>query len=159
MIHTRGESMIHFRKGDATRPPERGDKIIVHCCNDIGAWGAGFVLALSKRWPWLSGKYKKWVTSAGLGDVQLVRVENDIYVANLVGQRGIGHDEDGLPPVRYEAIEAGMGTVVEYATVLKATVHMPRMGCGLAGGQWDQVEAAIKRALNNSDVEVFVYDF
>lgn len=151
--------MIHFRKGDATRPHDSGDKIIVHCCNDVGAWGAGFVMALSKRWPRLSKKYQAWVTGAGLGDVQLVRVEPDIYVANLIGQRGVGYVAGGNPPVRYEAIQRGMETVAEYAAVMKASIHMPRMGCGLAGGTWDRVEDAINKALNGSDISVFVYDF
>lgn len=45
--------MIQYIKGDATYPeritPE-SIKIIVHIVNDMGAWGAGFVLALNKRW-------------------------------------------------------------------------------------------------------------
>lgn len=41
---------IKYLKGDATQPLVSGNKIIVHVCNDIGAWGKGFVLAISKRW-------------------------------------------------------------------------------------------------------------
>ena len=41
---------IQYRTGDATRPEGDGPKIIAHICNDVGAWGKGFVLALSKRW-------------------------------------------------------------------------------------------------------------
>jgi O-acetyl-ADP-ribose deacetylase (regulator of RNase III) len=43
-------SEIFYMTGDATAPVGEGQKLIVHVCNDIGAWGAGFVLALSKRW-------------------------------------------------------------------------------------------------------------
>ena len=42
---------IHYRVGDATAPVADGPKIIAHICNDIGAWGRGFVLAISRRWP------------------------------------------------------------------------------------------------------------
>lgn len=38
-----------YLKGDATCPQAKGVKIICHVCNDIGGWGKGFVLALSKR--------------------------------------------------------------------------------------------------------------
>lgn len=42
---------ITYLKGDATTPQARGNKIIAHVCNDLGGWGKGFVLAISKRWP------------------------------------------------------------------------------------------------------------
>jgi len=41
---------IQYVKGDATTPQGDGHKIIVHVCNDLGKWGKGFVLAISKRW-------------------------------------------------------------------------------------------------------------
>jgi len=40
---------------------------------------------------------------------------------------------------------------------MKATVHMPRIGCGLAGGEWSKVEEIINEVM--ADVQVFVYDF
>lgn len=40
---------IHYVTGDATEPIGEGEKIIAHICNDQGGWGAGFVLALSKK--------------------------------------------------------------------------------------------------------------
>lgn len=40
---------IHYLKGDATNPVGPGPKIIAHICNDIAAWGKGFVLAVSMR--------------------------------------------------------------------------------------------------------------
>nr|WP_218025660.1 hypothetical protein [Capsulimonas corticalis] len=41
---------ITYTIGDATDPPRDEPGIIVHVCNDIGAWGKGFVMAISKRW-------------------------------------------------------------------------------------------------------------
>lgn len=40
---------IQYKKGDATNPIDNGNKVIVHICNDIGAWGKGFVMAISKK--------------------------------------------------------------------------------------------------------------
>jgi hypothetical protein len=40
-----------YLKGDATKPIGAGNRIITHCCNDRGFWNAGFVRALSSRWP------------------------------------------------------------------------------------------------------------
>ena len=39
---------INYLKGDATEPTKK-PAIICHVCNDIGGWGRGFVLALSKK--------------------------------------------------------------------------------------------------------------
>ena len=87
--------MIHYVTGDATHPEGHGHKIIVHVCNDIGRWGKGFVLAISKRWQEPEKAYRQWYAHpAGdnrmeLGKIQPVRVEDDIAVINMIAQKGI----------------------------------------------------------------------
>jgi O-acetyl-ADP-ribose deacetylase (regulator of RNase III) len=44
------------------------------------------------------------------------------------------------------------------AAELDASVHMPRIGCGLAGGDWSRVEPLILRRLVERGVAVTVYD-
>jgi len=50
---------IHYLIGDATKPDVAGNKIIAHICNDVGGWGKGFVLAISKSWPEPERKYRE----------------------------------------------------------------------------------------------------
>ena len=174
---------MRFIIGDATQPQGEGNKIIIHCCNDIGAWGAGFVMALSSRWENPEASYRHWfehrkylffglasdpwlgfepipslaqLVSPKLGEVDLCKVENDIYVANIIGQRGVA-GPDNQSPVVYDAIRSGVKQVQKYAELLKASVHMPRMGCGLAGGEWSEIEKIINEELEGIDVTV--YDF
>lgn len=150
--------MIHYIKGNALEPRGEGKKIIVHCCNDVGAWGKGFVMALSSKWKKPETEYKAMsVSKRKLGNVQLVLVENDITVANIIGQRDIKTNEFGVPPVRYEAIEVGLKRVANWAITTNATLHMPRIACGLAGGRWSIMQKIIEDAVN--DVDVYVYDF
>lgn len=154
---------ITYLKGDATSPQVDGAKVICHVCNDIGGWGKGFVLALSKRWEEPEAKYRQWHAAGndggfGLGAVQFVQVEPDTWVANMVGQRGIKRASSG-PPIRYEAVAACLAQVAAKAQDLGASVHMPRIGCGLAGGEWSQVEPLIERHLVAAGVPVIVYDF
>lgn len=52
---------ITYVRGDATAPRGEGVKLIVHCCNDPGGWGRGFVLALSRRWPEPEAAYRELV--------------------------------------------------------------------------------------------------
>jgi O-acetyl-ADP-ribose deacetylase (regulator of RNase III) len=156
--------LLNFVAGDATAP-DTHPAIIAHVCNDLGAWGRGFVLALSARWRDPEMAYRAWARGAGrpgdpvfrLGATQFVSVSPDLTVANMVGQQGL-RTAGGLAPVRYEAIAAALHAVGNQALVSGASVHMPRIGCGLAGGHWDRIEPLIGRALLARDVSVTVYD-
>ncbi|RPK45303.1 macro domain-containing protein [Streptomyces sp. ADI93-02] len=150
-------------RGDATSPQGKGVKLIVHVCNDLGGWGKGFVLALSRRWSEPEAAYRRWHRGRsgndfGLGAAQFVQVEPYIWVANVVGQRGIRTGSKGVP-VRYEAIDAGLDKVAGKAAELGASVHMPRIGCGLAGGTWSRGEPLVSDRLVARGIEVTVYDF
>jgi O-acetyl-ADP-ribose deacetylase (regulator of RNase III) len=156
-------SEITYTRGDATRPQAEGPKVICHVCNDIGAWGKGFVLALSRRWKEPERAFREWHAGRGeggfgLGAVQFVEVEPDTWVANMVGQHGI-KKQGGTPPIRYEAVAECLRKVAAKALELGATVHMPRIGCGQAGGEWSEVEPLIAANLCERGVEVTVYDF
>lgn len=149
--------MLHYLVGDATQPQTAGNKIICHVCNDIGGWGRGFVLALSARWKLPEAQYRSWSKdpSFALGETLFVRVEPDILVANMVAQRDITF-QGGIPPIRYEALRKCLQDVYETAVKQPATVHMPRIGAGLAGGNWATIEQIIVDELKN--VDAYVYD-
>jgi len=152
---------ITYLIGDATQPHGTGPKIIAHCCNDAGAWGAGFVLAISGRWPQPEKEYREWKKRQRgplpLGDVQFVDVGGQITVANIIGQKSTGY-MNGQPPIRYLSLCTGLSSVGDRALQAGASVHMPRIGCGLAGGNWDIVQRIIMDTLSHRGVPVFVYD-
>ncbi|WP_445527805.1 macro domain-containing protein [Streptomyces cyslabdanicus] len=155
-------SEITYIRGDATRPSGEGAKVIAHVANDLGGWGKGFVLALSRRWPEPEAAYRAWhrdraANDFGLGAVQLVPVDRDLWVANMIGQHGIRRGGRGVP-VRYEAIGTALGRLAGRVVELGASVHMPRIGCGLAGGRWDRVEPLIEERLVRRGIAVTVYD-
>ena len=152
---------IKYIKGDATQPIGEGNRIIVHVCNDVGGWGKGFVMAISKRWSEPEIKYREWAKNGDnfeLGEVQFVQVEPTTWVANLIGQHDIKKGKDGSPPVRYSAIRKGLVKVSIFAREINASVHMPRIGCGLAGGTWDQILPGLSHELTGAGVETVVYD-
>ncbi len=155
--------MLHYTTGDATSPKDEGPKVIIHICNDIGGWGKGFVMAISRRWPEPERQYRAWHRGDvnlpfELGQVQFVKVKQDFWVANLIGQRGLRRSK-GHPPIRYEAVREGLSRVWKFAVEHKTSVHMPRIGCGLAGGRWEEMEPIIKEELSAQGVAVTVYDF
>lgn len=169
---------IVYLKGDASAPFAAGPKFIVHVCNDLGGWGRGFVVALSKRWGNPETAYRSWArvgsspllwpadhgtegitVKFGLGNIQIVQCERreDIHVVNMIAQHGIQGGSNG-PPIRYDALELCLGKAAEQASHFYASVHMPRIGCGLAGGKWERVEPLIKNSLCARDIPVTVYD-
>jgi len=152
---------INYIKGDATNPQGLGKKLIVHICNDIGAWGKGFVLAISKKWKEPEKDYKEWYksqTDFELGKVQFVQVEQNTFVANMIGQHKI-RKTNGLAPIRYDSVEECLNKVADFAIENQTSIHMPRIGCGLAGGNWIEIEKIINRTLIDKDIKVTVYDF
>ncbi|WP_354641268.1 Appr-1-p processing protein [Kitasatospora camelliae] len=154
---------ITYLRGDATSPQAKGVKVIAHVCNDLGGWGKGFVVALSRRWPEPEAAYRRWHRERagndfGLGAVQLVQVEPRLWVANMVGQRGIRTGRSTGVPVRYEAIDTALAALAGHALRLEASVHMPRIGCGLAGGRWERIEPLVTARLTDRGVPVTVYD-
>ncbi|MEV4615061.1 macro domain-containing protein [Kitasatospora sp. NPDC049258] len=154
---------IAYLRGDATAPQAKGAKVIGHICNDLGGWGKGFVLALSRRWPEPEAAYRRWHRERahndfGLGALQLVQVGPALWVANMIGQRGIRAGRSTGVPVRYEAIDAALARLAPEALRLGASVHLPRIGCGLAGGRWERVEPLVRARLADQGVAVTVYD-
>ncbi|MFK7789170.1 MAG: macro domain-containing protein [Phycisphaeraceae bacterium] len=152
---------LRYVTGDATDPMGVGPKVIAHVCNDVGGWGRGFVLALSARWPEPEAAYRKWATEGtpefALGKTRFVSVDEGLWVANMIGQRD--HNTiDGVPPVRYDAIRQCLQQVREHCFGNGASVHMPRIGCGLAGGRWREIEQVVADELLEHGIDVVVYD-
>lgn len=153
---------ITYLKGDATNPSTKENKIIAHICNDMGGWGKGFVVAISKKWKQPEKEYREWFKNSKifhLGEIQIVEVESDIRVCNMIGQHKIMNGLNGVPPIRYDALEICLEKLAYEALRLDAEVHMPRIGCGLAGGKWENIEPIIEKTLLRNNVSVYVYDF
>ena len=149
---------ITYVIGDATHPVGEGEKIIVHISNDIGGWGRGFVLSLSKRWKEPEKLYREQKNYI-LGKIEVIRVEKDICVVNMIAQHDIKPMKDAngniVPPIRYDALKACLITVNAIAVRTGSTIHAPRFGAGLAGGSWDKIEQIIKEVVT---VDVTIYN-
>lgn len=156
---------INYVIGDATKPSvKKGEySVICHCCNTLGAWGAGFVIPLGRRYPSAKKNYEECIRTIPskdlLGNVGYAKVDKNIVVANIFGQERI-YTENGKIPLDYNALRYGFEDILrhfsEYGTPY--SIHMPRIGCGLAGGDWNIVEGIIEDVFSKNGIEVFVYD-
>lgn len=162
---------IIYHTGSVTKPVfTDSPRIIVHCCNDKGAWHPkgtrGVSGAISAAWPITEKCYRLWARGQldqpfALGEVQLLEIEENIptpydvlQVANLVGQHDIKWVNQ-IPPVRYDALIQGFRELDQHAFILQATLHMPRLGAGHAGGDWHIIERLIDTFLARHEVHVY----
>lgn len=71
--------------------------------------------------------------------------------------------DNGLPPVRYEALRKGFKTLCDVMLDPRmptlGSVHMPRIAAGLAGGDWALIEPLILDTFIRKGIPVTVYDF
>ena len=157
---------ITYITGDATNPIDFNNKIICHICNDIGLWGKGFVLALSKKWKKPENNYRNlsksysniYSNTIKLGLVQFIKVESDIWVANMISQHRIYTVKQQEPPIRYDALEICLDKVADFAIENNASIHCPRIGAGLAGGEWTKIVFLLEKCLCKKGINIYVYD-
>lgn len=152
---------IQYLKGDATEPIQVdgfSKQLIIHCCNDVGGWGRGFVLALSAKWKAPEREYRDWEgKSFRLGEIQIVPVESDISVCNMIGQHDM-YPIGGVAPVRYKAIQECLQKVAIYCKRTNSSIHAPRFGSVLAGGKWSKIAQLIDQELISQGIPVVIYD-
>jgi len=157
---------LKYVKGDVREPTEEGNKLLIHCCNDIGVMSGGVALAIRNKWGIVYDEYAKWASDwsasakvFAVGKIQAVKVEKDLAVINMIGQHKIGFDVAGLPPIRYYGIDECLKQVAVIAKKNNACIVAPRFGSALAGGEWDYIEMMIIKRLIEQDVNVTIYDY
>ena len=160
--------MIAYHAGDVTRPDLDGRVAIAHVLSDVGAYEAGVAAAIAQRHPRARTNYKAWRSQQQgamqrpfkLGAIQWVGVGRDLggawsdrWVVNMIAQRGLRSATNPIP-LDLDALRTCLAVLA--AEHRDMVIAMPRIGCGLAGGSWDQVEPIVDATL--TEVDVHVYD-
>lgn len=158
---------ITYLNGDAIEPIDvegYKEKLIIHICNNVGAWGSGFVVALSKKW-WgpehiFRQEYKKRMHSGEkyipLGFTQLHYVDENTAVVNMVAQNRL-ISRTNPKPISYTGLRVCLKSVADYALTYNCSVHMPKIGSGRAGGDWQIIESIIQEELADKNIPTYVY--
>ena len=133
--------------------------IIAHQVNCKFVMGGGVALALRKRWPIV---YKNYIalseecdksSEEWLGTCQIVKIDQNRYVANLFGQDDLGYEKCYT---NYAALETALKELLFHVEYMKLkTIAFPwLMSCGLAGGDWNIVKPVIENIFEDSDIEI-----
>lgn len=161
---------IQYHKGDATRPEGPGQKFILHVVNNQGGWGRGFVTALSKRWRKPERIYRAWASTRlvggntivpfELGQIQWAHVEPGITVVNMLAQNGYLSGSNPHPldlDALLSCLDLTTRRIMDWGFD-DPQVVMPRIGCGLGGATWEEIEPLILQTLGTVGIPVTVYD-
>jgi hypothetical protein len=169
--------MLKYQEGDLFENIKGKSRIVIpHVCNDVGAWGSGFVVPLGKAFPKSRQYYLDWYKMKGqlksedyqgqnsvgnfeLGQTQFVPVdtEHEITVANMIAQHDIGGDR----PLRYNALAKCMDQVAawmpDWAIDPHYEIHAPLFGSGLAGGNFLFIQELIEDCWVRRDINVTIH--
>ena len=133
-------------------------KYIAHGVNCQNTMGSGVAKALYTKFPQVKDHYHGYCNNIGdslllLGDVQEIIVD-DKTVYNCFTQLEFGYD--GKKYVNYNAIALCflyLSTHVE----MDGPLAIPKIGCGLAGGNWEFMEQLINDSVGDR-LEIWVYE-
>lgn len=141
-----GRPILFFCKVDDTMKVIAGDilsitsGVICHQVNCRGAFGAGVSGVLGRRYPAVETAYRAVVPSpALLGTYQFVPVTETLGVYNIFGQVDYGNArKTGHVYTDMRALTTALRTICD----AHDTIYVPYgIGCGLAGGSWDEFTA------------------
>lgn len=163
-------SNLKFYDGDIFSPNKTGHELIVcHQVNCKGVMGAGLALQVRRLFPHLFEMYRIECQKVAdsrelLGKVLYCNGSYNGYdytVANLFSQDDYGR---GKRQTDYDALRKALSNVRCVATPLPArtltTVRIPyKLGCGLAGGDWDVVFQIITEELVSKNIPVEIWRY
>lgn len=143
---------MQIKNGDLFKHVTSG--IIVHQVNCCSAMGAGFAQVFYKKYPEIKKAYHDHCRGKTkdelLGDIQLVTLTPELTGVNLFTQKNYGNSK--RTGVQYTDMPLLIKRLKEIVKVAGKPVYAPYgIGCGLAGGDWAELEDALK------DVDITFY--
>lgn len=147
---------LEYRKGDLFASTDLDG--IAHGCNTLGAMGAGIAVLFKKRWPDMYNSYKQLCSAKQLfpGDVFPYRDSNDFTVYNLMTQDYMElPDPTGKKPmvcfIQPATLPAIGTSFLKMLIIADGTrIGIPKIGTGLGGLEWDDVEKVLLDCLQKS---------
>lgn len=142
-------------------------KIIVHGCNCQGVMGSGVAKQIKEKYPQAYNAYKNYEESVGLklGYVIPAFCTGGRWVLNCLTQEYYGRNVNKVY-VDYNAISRCFREVASLCNYFIGfnksykynLIAMPKIGCGLANGDWNIVSKIIEEELCDKGFEVLVYE-
>lgn len=143
--------MITIKKGNLLYAKE---KVIAHQVNCQGVAG-GLAGAIFRKWPYAGKDYSDLTQrvpgKALLGMAHFTGQQKDGHIiCNLYGQYNPGADYNP------KKLEQALEMLGNSARLMKWSVALPYgLSCGIAGGDWDEVQQIIERTMDGVDCVIY----
>lgn len=149
-------------KGDLIKAAIDGDiSVIAHCCNCFGKMKSGIAPQIARAFPSAEEVDSKTTSgdSAKLGNCTVAFDETTCTtIYNLYGQYGYWKKTDGSINLNYyhlaKSLEKMRDDMLDYG-LESDKIGFPKIGCGLAGGDWSVVGQMIETIFEKFDVTIY----
>lgn len=144
--------MLKYKKGCLIKAAKSGEvDVIAHQCNCFNNMGAGIAPKIKKAFPeaWHVDRNTINGDRSKLGSLSWA-YSDGVTIFNLYGQyyygRGVNTD--------YSALRSSLRQMYLYLKPFYK-IGLPKLGCGLGGGDWNIVSKIIEEELNGFDVTIY----
>lgn len=153
---------MKYVKGDLVKMLDNGKfDAIIQGCNCFCKMKSGIAKQITDRWPSVAqadllttrGDYEKLGTYQGC-TVQTKKGQAIVF--NAYTQYYYGYD--GKQYVDYKAISDVFSTLNSFGKYRELKIGIPKIGCGLAGGDWEVVSSIIEEAAPDLNITVVEYE-
>ena len=129
--------------------------VIVHGCNCFHTFGAGIAKQIKQTWPEVYEEDKKTEYGAvyKMGSISYAEVSPSLIVVNAYTQFGYGGDG---PLVSHISIGVAFQNIKREFGNLGFRFGIPKIGAGLAGGDWKEIAPFIEEAMKGEDLTLAV---
>lgn len=158
-----GAQMLTYKHGDVL---ESGADVIAHQVNCFGVMGAGLARQIREKYPHVYEEYHKLCERNNhhigmLGVAHWSKIDDSHWIANLFGQHGYGRGEvyTVMPALKVALMRTVQGCE-EWADAEQRKIRLAlpyKLGCGLAGGNWEEIRRMIEEIAKNTDVEIEIW--
>lgn len=148
---------IIYKQGDLL---ECTEDVIVHGCNAQGAMGSGVALAIRKRYPEAAKAYFNMKQQGGwkLGGWSQANTDDGKTIINAITQQFYGRNPY-VVYVDYGAVAHIFKKLNEWAVIYGVkSIAMPKIGAGLANGDWNIIEKIVEEECVNVQPVVYTLE-
>lgn len=142
--------MLIIKKGNLL---EAKENIICHQVNENGVMGGGIAKQIADKYPNVEKEYKHIVEIEEdvIGMFHWVNIENDKYIANLFTQK-----EYETQYNKVKELFNHTKTLAKERNYSIATCY--NYGCGIANGDWREVEKILIDIFDDYDITIYKYE-
>ncbi len=146
--------MIHIQQGDLL---QSDCTVIAHQCNCFATMGAGIAKQIKQRYPEAYEADRNFPIPIGsrkrLGHFSKARVGNRL-IYNLYGQYRYGRGKHTELTMLEKAVRSMLEDLKEH----EGKIGFPyRIGAGLAGGDWNEIEEMLERCSEEFERNLYLY--